>query len=138
MIRTCGILLLTLAAITPARAAAVTVQVEGVGSEQGQVQVQLCDAERFLGDDCPFKTSVPARAGQVAVVFREIPPGRYAAIAYHDANGNGDLDQNAVGMPLEMFGFSNDPPLLMGPPLFKDAAFVVAETDLAVKIRLRR
>lgn len=37
-----------------------------------------------------------------------LPPGKYAVMAYHDANGNGKLDKDSNGRPLERIGFSND------------------------------
>jgi uncharacterized protein (DUF2141 family) len=81
---------------------------------------------------------VPARRGRVFVTLRNIPPGRYAATAYHDENANHDLDLNALGIPKEAYGFSNDPPMLLGPPLFKDSAFDVDDKDVEVKVRLKR
>ena len=122
----------------PAAAANVKVVVENVPNARGLVHVDLCTEATFLGKDCPYDAAVPARRGRVTVTVRDVPPGRYAAVGYHDENGNRDLDLNALGMPKERYGFSNDPPMLLGPPLFKDSAFDVAEKDVEVKIRLKR
>jgi uncharacterized protein (DUF2141 family) len=123
---------------TMAQAADVKVTVEYVRSARGEIHVDLCDEATFLTPNCPFDAEAPAHRGRVAVTLHNIPPGRYALVAYHDANANHDLDVNGLGMPTERFGFSNDPPMLFGPPLFKDAAFAVADKDVNVKVRLKR
>ena len=123
---------------TAAHAADVRITVERVPNARGKVHVDICDEAKFLGSDCAYDASVPARRGRVIVTVRNVPPGRYAAVAYHDENGNNDLDVNALGMPKERYAFSNDPPMLMGPPLFKDAAFDVGAKDVALVIKLKR
>ena len=133
-----GVALAWLVLAATAQAADVTITVENVPNGRGELHVDVCDEVTFLTDHCPFDAAVPARSGRVSVTVRNVPPGRYAAVAYHDANANHDLDQNGLGMPLEAFGFSNDAPMLLGPPLFKDAAFDVADKDVAVKIHLKR
>jgi uncharacterized protein (DUF2141 family) len=121
-----------------AEAADVVVMVERVPNSRGEVHVDLCTEQTFLGPDCPYDNAAPSRRGRVIVTLHNIPPGRYAVTAYHDENANRDLDLNLLGMPKEAFGFSNDPPMLLGPPLFKDSAFDVGDKDVEVKVRLRR
>jgi len=123
---------------TAAHAADVKVTVERVPNAHGKVHVDICDEAKFLGPDCVYDASMPAHRGRVTVTVRNVPPGRYAAVAYHDENANNDLDLNALGMPREPYGFSNEPPMLMGPPLFKDAAFEVKDQDVALTIKLKR
>ncbi len=125
-------------AASPADAANVRVTVDNVQSARGEIHVDICDQATFLGTNCPFDAFAPAKRGRVIVTVHNVPPGRYAAVAYHDENANRDLDLNALGMPKEPYGFSNDPPLLLGPPLFKDSAFDVRDKDIDVKIRLKR
>jgi uncharacterized protein (DUF2141 family) len=40
------------------------------------------------------------------VAVRDLPKGRYAVVAFHDKNGNGDMD-TILGKPTEKYGFSN-------------------------------
>src|SRR3546814_5617415 len=58
------------------------------------------------------------------LVFKDLPPGRYAVLAYHDENGNGELDRRFGMIPTEGYGLSNNPKV-MGPPSFEDSAFEV-------------
>ena len=121
-----------------AEAADVIVMVERVPNSKGEVHVDLCTDKTFLTPDCPYDAAAPSRKGRVIVTLSNIPPGRYAVTAYHDENANRDLDLNMLGMPKEAYGFSNDPPMLLGPPLFKDSAFEVGDKDVEVKVRLKR
>lgn len=132
-----GITAACLLSAAPAGAATVIVTVDNVHGSRGEIHVDLCDAATFLTDHCPFDVTVPAHGGRVEVRVANVPPGRYAAVAYHDRNADRELDLNGLGMPTEPFGFSNDAPLLLGPPLFKDAAFDVADKDVTVAIHLK-
>lgn len=37
----------------------------------------------------------------------ELPEGEYAFCIYQDANNDGELNSNKIGIPKEPFGFSN-------------------------------
>ncbi|HEX5802742.1 MAG TPA: DUF2141 domain-containing protein [Azospira sp.] len=78
---------------------------------------------------------VPAAAGEVELVFRELPPGRYAIMAYHDENGDGTLNRRFGMFPTEGYGLSNNPQVV-GPPAFADSAFEVAAPATAIAIEL--
>ncbi len=55
----------------------------------------------------------------------------------HDANGNGKLDSNMMGIPKEGFGFSNDATGSFGPPGFDEAKFNLTGKDQVVVITLK-
>ncbi len=61
----------------------------------------------------------------VVVVFDDLAPGEYGIKFYHDVNGNGKLDTNPFGMPVEPFGFSNNARGQFGPAGWDKAAFTV-------------
>ena len=65
-----------------------------------------------------------------------LEPGRYAVLAYHDEDGDGEMDRFLGLAPSEGYGLSRDPEVL-GPPAFEDCAFVVGPGDTAVEIRMR-
>ncbi|MGM0451960.1 MAG: MipA/OmpV family protein [Thermodesulfobacteriota bacterium] len=58
-------------------------------------------------------------------VIRDLEPGTYALVIYHDENANGRLDENFAGIPTEPIAFSNryQP---KGPPSFRQARFYLA------------
>ncbi len=52
-----------------------------------------------------------------------VPNGEYALAAFHDENGNNDLDRGVFGIPTEGTGASNDARGFMGPPPYDGARF---------------
>lgn len=108
-------------------AADLEVELRGIQSAEGRVLVAL--HRETPRADFPSDATVvanaaaPAATDAVVVVFRGLPAGTYAVAAFHDANGDGELNANFVGMPTEGYGFSNDARGFMGPPPFEDASF---------------
>jgi uncharacterized protein (DUF2141 family) len=114
----------------------VEVAVTGIAEARGHVRVELCTQQTFLTQDCPYSGAAPAEVGST-VVHIEAPPGVYAAQAYHDVTDAGHVHQNFLGVPREGVGFSNDAPVHMHGPRFKDAAFIVGDEVLKITLRLR-
>jgi uncharacterized protein (DUF2141 family) len=77
------------------------------------------------------------KGSHVTLVFKDLPPGRYALSGYQDLNGNGELDSNAMRIPTEPVGFSNGAQGRFGPPGFNDAAITLGEQDLNIDIHLK-
>lgn len=103
-----------------------TVVIPNVSHREGTLHVGLANDEKtFTGES--FKTqmiAVPA-SGAVTVVFDGLPEGKYAVRLFQDLNDNKKMDFNGQ-MPGEPFGFSNIS-MLMGPPVYSDAAFDLNE-----------
>jgi uncharacterized protein (DUF2141 family) len=127
---------------TPSQTRLVIV-VEQVKSSSGTVRLTLYPDEpaRFLKHGGPIHglsgLAVPATAPVTQACVWLPGPGGYAVSIYHDANGNGHFDQNFLGLPLEGFGFSNNPSTMLGAPKFADARFVAPAGDVTIHIRLR-
>ena len=133
------VLLATLVALAtpPVLAADLTVAVQEVRGGEGQVKLMLFEREEgFRKEDKARQVlALPAAADSVSGVFHDLPPGRYAVIAYHDENGNGKLDLRFGMFPKEGYGLSNNPKL-SGPPKFKDAAFDLTQAGSRIAIQL--
>jgi uncharacterized protein (DUF2141 family) len=115
------------------------VTVRGVPSAEGDVRVALyATPEAFEKRERTFGMVTPAREGNVEVVFSDLPPGRYGVVAIHDANGNGKLDMNLLGIPTEPYGFGNDAKIKLAPPAFEDMAVTVATAPVHTALTLRR
>lgn len=69
------------------------------------------------------------------VALKDLPDGPLALSVFQDANGNGRLDMNAMGMPIEPFGFSNNAAGNFGPPKFEQAV-ITPVAGSPVKVRL--
>ncbi len=112
-----------------AMAAELEVTVAGVSSNTGKVVVAIYDA--LSAQHYPSEVGVRAgnfaraKTGDMRFLFVDLPPGQYAAVAFHDLNDNDRLDTDGIGLPREPFGFSQDPGVLTGPPSFQDAAVTI-------------
>ena len=102
------------------------VTLEGIHSADGQVLVAL--HRRTPGGAFPGDAGVVASKRRsadtepVMVRFADLRPGDYAVAAFHDADGDGELNTNIAGAPTEGYGFSNNAGGFMGPPSFEAAA----------------
>lgn len=128
---------LLLAAAAPSFAADLSISIDGVASADGQVMVAVFNsADTFLAT--PVRSAaVPAREGSVQLQVTGLPAGDYALAVYHDANGNGQLDRNPVGMPTEDYAFSNNAFGKRGAPSFKDARIALPADGASTRVNLR-
>ncbi|ADU12572.1 DUF2141 domain-containing protein [Asticcacaulis excentricus] len=84
----------------------------------------------YKGEEA-YKGGKPAAAQQVTVsadtatATFDVEPGQYGLKMFHDVNGNGKMDTNPFGMPVEPFAFSNNAKGRMGPATWADAVFEV-------------
>lgn len=107
----------------------VTIEASSLRNHRGVVRACLTSqAERFpdCTDPARSRQAVGDAAAGMVLVFRDVPPGRYAVALLHDENGNGKADRAAMMIPREGFGFSRDAKVRFGPPRFGDAAFTLA------------
>ena len=132
-------LLATLVALAaaPALANQLAVEVTGISDVRGTLMVAVYDSpEAFDGEGRPVAAKRAEVGGETVVVtFDELAPGDHAVKLYHDANGNGELDRNMLGLPSEGYGFSNNGGRY-GPPPFEEARFTV-DGATRISIRLR-
>ncbi len=121
----------------PGLAADLEVGVHQVRGGEGAVKLMLFEREEgFRKEDKARQVlGLPAAAGTVIGRFVDLPPGRYAVIAYHDENGDGKLNLRFGMFPKEGYGLSNNPKL-SGPPRFADAALDLPEAGRRIDIRL--
>jgi uncharacterized protein (DUF2141 family) len=123
----------------PASAARIIVTIDGLHSANGNVFVGLyASPNKFLhGNECDAFKKVRASVGPITVEFDNLPPGTYAVGAYHDENGNGHLDTNLLGLPIEGYALSNGVRAILAPPRFTDAAFTVGGGDKPIALHIR-
>lgn len=115
-----------------------TVTLRNVRDASGSVRAGLYrEPDSFRKEERAVSVlQVPATPEQTTVTFRNLPPGRYAIMAYHDENGDGTLNRRFGMFPTEGYGLSNNPQVI-GPPAFEDSAFEVAGPATAIAIDLR-
>ena len=124
----------------PADTGQVTINITGVDSKKGKLQIALFNSSEDFTDK-PFKTEVIdlASTNDLKAVFSQLPSGEYSVAAYHDKNDNGKLDKNLVGAPTEDYGFSNDnrTGMRLSAPSFNDTKFSITDgsQDITVNVR---
>ena len=95
----------------------------------GAVMIALFDsADAYSGKGSPVRAvriDLDQQQDDVKAVFEGLIPGTYAMRAFHDVNGDGQLNQNAFGAPIEPFAFSANAVVRFGPPTFDAAALTL-------------
>jgi len=138
MTRTIRTALLALAAAAPlAQAADLTIRIDNVQAGEGQLMVALYDGAATYLKRPARSVNVAAHAGSTTLVIPDLAPGGYALAVYHDVNGNGRMDANPMGIPLEPIAFGNDAQGHMGPPAFDAARLALPAAGLATRVTLR-
>ncbi len=112
------------------------VLITNIHGTEGILMVGLFNTESTFMK-VPWKgEKLKAKSGTATVMFHDLPPGAYAISVFHDANENGKLDANFIGIPKEGVGFSNDAMGLFGPPSFEKALFKFpAQHKLSLSIK---
>ena len=123
------VLALVAAAIVsaPAFAADLTVAFP-TAAAQGQIMVALFGSEANSGGEGqPVRYAmIDAAGGHKSATFEGLPDGDYAVRAFHDLNGDGEMNTNPFGMPTEPYAFSNNAVGNMGPASWDRAKFTAA------------
>jgi|LNFM01.1.fsa_nt_gb uncharacterized protein (DUF2141 family) len=130
--------LAVLSAASLATAATLEVEITDIRSSEGQLMVAVhASAEGWDGKTAPVAAQLHAPSGERALLsFEGLAPGSYAVQVMHDQNGNGKLDANFMGMPIEGYGFSNNPEV-MRKATFDEARIEVGEGGTRIQLRLR-
>ncbi|RTL16280.1 MAG: DUF2141 domain-containing protein [Rhodocyclaceae bacterium] len=132
--------LLSAATATSALAQESTLHVTltGIEHDRGSMRVGLYEDPKTFRKEAHALAiqQVPAATGTVTVSFPALATGRYAIMAYHDEDGDGELDRRFGMFPTEGYGLSNDP-TVSGPPAFEDSAFDVGADPASISIAIR-
>jgi uncharacterized protein (DUF2141 family) len=105
-----------------------SINVENVKSTKGFLYIALHNSDSTWMKDSPGvqaqKLSMTEKT--VKVIFKDLPSGEYGVTLYQDENDNGHIDKNAIGIPTEPYGFSNNGGSF-GPPSFNSSKVTVNE-----------
>ncbi|MBU1384457.1 MAG: DUF2141 domain-containing protein [Alphaproteobacteria bacterium] len=98
------------------------------GARTGAVMVVLYDSEAaYSGGGQPVaQMMLDVAAGEHTATFEGLPAGDYAARSFHDVNGDGEMNTNPFGLPVEPYAFSNNAVGNMGPASWERARFTVS------------
>lgn len=115
------------------------VDISGFPSSDGFAMVALNNSKESYkgGEDTAIAKTKTMVVGQKAqVVFTNLPYGWYGISLYHDENNNGKMDKNAMGIPKEAYGFSNNAKGFFGKPSYEDVMFQLNSAEIQIAIKL--
>jgi uncharacterized protein (DUF2141 family) len=131
--------LLSSPAVVPAQASgSVRLEIAGLQGASGDIYISVYDsADKWLGDEVVLTQKVviaEALEGDLVLSELKLPAGNYAFSVFYDANNNGKLDTNFIGIPKEPVALSNNARPKFGPPKYKDAVFAVGAEPVIQRI----
>ena len=81
--------------------------VTGIKEKSGTIVISIHDSAESFHKHIPYRSVELVVTGDKAVYHIRLKAGDYVFCVYHDVNGDGKLNTNAIGIPKEPFGFSN-------------------------------
>lgn len=118
---------------------AISVSVSSTCSKAGEVRLAVyANAEDFKAKR-EIASVVRASNDGTAELDLSLPAaGTYVLAAFHDLNGNGELDRNMFGIPTEPYGFTKEPASKWEAPGFSDVASCFDGGEARMEVRLKR
>ncbi len=115
----------------------IIVEVENIKSAEGTLNVGVFNSEKTFLEE-PWLSQRKAAEANTRMVFEftGVPDGAYTVSVYHDINGNGELDTNFIGIPVEPYGVSREGRNMFGPPSYADAVFTLDGDNVRLRITL--
>jgi len=126
-----------LIAVPAAQAGSLTVTIDKISKVEGSLEVAIFDADGYGGGKPVAGTSVSVDASTMTFTFEGIEDGEYGIKLYHDVNGDGKMNTNPFGMPVEPYAFSNDAVGRFGPAKWDSAKFSVSADNAEHTITMK-
>jgi uncharacterized protein (DUF2141 family) len=118
----------------------IRITVSGVPKSVGVVSADLYpnDEDSFLkGPKRLARTNFAAVAPKTTFCMTAPMPGDYVVSVYHDQDADGVFDKNALGLPAEPWGLSNNPKVLFSLPPIEKTLFHVDGAGASIEIKLK-
>ena len=116
------------------------VSIEGLRNGNGLVTVAVYpdDSRQFLAKGGTLKNNRFQASAPVTRACVFVPkPGVYAIAVYHDEDASRKLNRSGLGLPVEGYGFSNNPATLAGLPAFRSVRLNVPKAGLTTHVRMK-
>lgn len=118
----------------------IVVRVTALRNNSGSVRCALYnDADGFPTSQkhvIARSRAVPADKAATCTFAKPASGKKYAVVIHHDENDDGQFQRNALGMPLEGYGFSNNVRPVVSAPSFADCAFSYAGGKHSIQIKM--
>ena len=116
------------------------IEFSGLNNNKGKVLAGLYnDSKKFPKENKALRNLKALPVNKKCIIkTTNIPYGDYAIAAMHDENESGNMDFNFIGLPTEIYGFSNNKrPSLLGPPNFKACMIKIHKPVVKIEIILK-
>ena len=115
------------------------IELDGLANDKGEVLVGLYNNPKKFPKENQALQNLKCKPSKKKCVIKtmKLPYGEYGVAAMHDENNSGNMDYNLIGMPKEIYGFSNNKRAVFGPPEFNDCRFVIDKPVVKIKITLK-
>lgn len=131
---TCSFLLLLPFLCLSQQMGDITVRLNNLLSDKGNIIVSLHTRETFMKTEGLQKQLVSDIGDDVTITLEKVKPGDYAITVLHDINGNGKMDFDLYGRPEEPYATSG-PVTLGGPPRYEEIKFNHDGTRMEMNLR---
>lgn len=113
-----------------------TIVIPNVKTNKGSIRIGLFkNASDFPKENRQYKTVLLKAAPNTRHTFKNLPKGEYAIAILHDENADGKCNVNALGIPTEGYGFSNNIRPKLSVPSFNSAKFsIIRDKTISVKL----
>lgn len=116
------------------------IQISGVRSSSGNIQVQFFTSKENFDKEKPLFTKTAAKTGLqngiLKISYTGIPAGEYGIAILDDENSNQKMDYGII-LPKEGFGFSDYYHTGMGQPDYNKFKFTLGKEAKTVSIKVR-
>ncbi len=116
------------------------IEVTGAANDSGSVMLALYGSAETFNDpehaELIGSIEVEDDIAKWYIPAEELPD-QIAIAAFHDENDDQMLNRNALGVPTERYGFSNNARGIVGPPRFEEAAIEGPFEDQTLNIVIR-
>lgn len=109
-----------------------TVEITNIQSAKGNILLSLFNKADGFPDNTKNAVALKSKAavkGKLLIEFTGLAAGTYAIAVFHDANADGKLNTNMMGIPKEDYGFSNNARPTFRAPNFEEAKFTINKSE---------
>jgi uncharacterized protein (DUF2141 family) len=114
--------------------------IKNIKPSKGTINIAVFNSPHDFPDrheSAILKLQIPLN-GKSTEVTKQItlPHGVVSIATFYDENNNNKLDTNFLGIPKELFGFSNNPKITVGAPHFEECEIHLPQNGI-VKHQIR-
>ncbi len=107
-----------------------TISFSGITSDQGKMMIKVQD--KTEKDVAKLVLPISSGKASTSIILKK---GKYGVSAFHDENENEKIDLSFIGVPTEVYGFSNNARGTFGKPPY-DETLIDLTSNKSITIKL--